>query len=148
MIRTAEEKQSGVWYLDPFTSRYISNSQESFADLRPKTYEFVTAGGDIIRSKQVGAITLPLKNGLELTFSNVVYILECDSNLISLGQLRETDISYHNHPEYMVLKQGRKEIGSATKKKNLVVLDTQLPPGKAMLVKRRGRPIYLLSKNP
>lgn len=48
----------------------------------------------------------------------------------------------------MVLKQGGNVIGAATKKKNLFVLDIRSPSNKAMLVKGRGRPTYLLSKNP
>ena len=92
-------------------------------------------------------IVLPLENSSELTLSNVAYAPECDSNLISLGQLREIGISYHDHPGCMVLKQGGNVIGAATRKKNLFVLDTQSPSDKAMLVKRRRRPTYLLSKN-
>ena len=48
----------------------------------------------------------------------------------------------------MVLKQEGSIIGSATRKKNLFILDTQLSPGEATLVKGRGRPTYLLGKNP
>lgn len=86
MTRT-DEGQSGVWYLDSCASRHICNSQEKFTDLHPKTYEFVTADGEIIRSEQVGTVILPLENGSQLTLSNVAYAPECDSNLISLGQL-------------------------------------------------------------
>lgn len=46
----------------------------------------------------------------------------------------------------MVLKQRGKIIGSATKKKNFFVFDT-LFLLKIMLIKGRGRPIYLFSKN-
>ena len=94
MTRTvsADEERSEVWYLDSCASKHICNDQQKFADLRPKSYEFITAGGDIIRSEQVGTIVLPLGNGSELTLSNVAYAPECDSNLISLGQLRETGI--------------------------------------------------------
>ena len=143
-----DEGQTGRWYFDSCASRHICNSQEKFADLCPKTYEFVTAGGDIIRSKQVGTVIPPLENGLQLTLCNVAYALECDSNLISLGQLQETGILYHDHPKCIVLKQEGSIIGSATRRKNLFVLNTQLPLGKAILVKERGRPTYLLSKNP
>ena len=143
-----DKNQSGMWYLDSCASRHICNSQEKFADLRPKTYEFATAGGDIFRSEQVRTVILLLENGSQLTFCNVAYAPECDSNLISLGQLRETGISHHDHPKCIVLKQRGSIIGSATRRKNLFVLDTQLPPGKAMLVKRKGRLTYLLSKNP
>lgn len=38
-------------------------------------------------------------------------------------------------------------ISSTIKKKNLFVFNTQFLPGKAILTKRRGRSIYLLSKN-
>ena len=135
-------------YLDSCASSHICNSQKKFADLRLKTYEFVTAGRDIIRSEQVETVILPLKKCSQLTLCNVAYALKCNSNLISLDQLRETGISYYDHLEYMVLKQGESIIGSATRRKNLFVLDTQLPPGKAMLVKERGKPTYLLTKNP
>ena len=47
----------------------------------------------------------------------------------------------------MVLKQRGEIIGSATRKKNLFVLDTS-PLLKTMLVRGRSRPIYLLSSNP
>ena len=101
-----------------------------------------------MRLEQVETIVLPLGNGSELTFSNVAYAPECNSNLISLGQLRETGILYHNYPEYIVLKQRGNVIGVATRKKNLFVLDTRSLSDKVMLVKGRGRPTYLLSKNP
>ena len=39
-------------------------------------------------------------------------------------------------------------IGSATRRKNLFVLDTQLLLGKAILFKRKVKPTYLLRKNP
>lgn len=44
----------------------------------------------------------------ELILSNDVYIPNYDSNLILLGQLREIGISYHDHPEFMILEQGGK----------------------------------------
>ena len=92
MTLEVNEDQSEEWYLDSCASRHIFNNCERFADLRSKSYKFVTAGGTIIRSSQVGTITLPLKNGLHLILSNVAFTPECDSNLIFLGQLRDTII--------------------------------------------------------
>ena len=43
------------------------------------------AGDDIIRLEQVGTIILPLKNGLELSLTNIAYALGSDFNLIFLG---------------------------------------------------------------
>ena len=87
MTREVEEDQSEEWYFDSCISRYICNNRERFADLRPKSYKFVTVGGTIIRSSQVETITILLENGLQLMFSNVAFTSECDYNLISLGQL-------------------------------------------------------------
>ena len=66
------------------------------------------ARSGIIRLEQVEIVILFFENSLELTLTNVIYTLECNSNLISLGQLQHTSILYHNHSENMVLKQGGK----------------------------------------
>ena len=145
---TCKTNEEGEWYLDSCASRYICNNHEKFVDLRPKTYEFITVGGNIIRSSQIGTVTLLLENSSNLTLTNTAYTPECNSNLISLGQLRETDISYHNHTKCMMLKQEGKTIGLATRRKNLFILNTQIAPSKTILVKSRGRLTYQLSSNP
>ena len=78
---------------------------------------------------------------------NVAYTPKCDSNLILLGQLCESGISYHDHPDSIILKQGGSTIGVARRYKNLFILKTGLKH-KAMLVQGRGRLTYLLSSNP
>lgn len=47
----------------------------------------------------------------------------------------------------MVLKQGESTFGVANRHKNLFVIETSLK-AKIMLIKRKGRSTYLLSKNP
>ena len=88
---------------------------------------------NIIRLYQVGIVILSLENCSKLTFANIIYISKYDSNLISLGQLQETDISYYNHAKCMVLKQKGKTIRLAIRTKNLFILNTQIL-GKTMLV--------------
>lgn len=78
---------------------------------------------------------------------NVVYAPKCNSNLILLEQLRESGISYHDHPNSVVLKQGESTLRLANKYKNLFVIKTG-SKAKAMLVKGRGRSTYLFSKSP
>lgn len=34
---------------------------------------------------------------------DIALVPECDSNLISLGQLRETGITFHDNPSHMTL---------------------------------------------
>ena len=83
---TRDEDEEGKCYLD--SCAY--NNHEKFVDLRPKTYEFITAHGYIIRSSQIGIFTLFLKFSSNLTLTNIAYIPECNSKLISLDQLQET----------------------------------------------------------
>ena len=47
----SKNEESGMWYLDSYALRYICHDQERFIDLRPKTYQFVIARGDIIQSE-------------------------------------------------------------------------------------------------
>ena len=96
-----DEKEE--WYLDSCALRHICNNHEKFVDFRPKTYKFITAGSNIIRSSQVGTVTPLLKNGSNLILINIAYIPEYDSKLIFLGQLWETRILYHDHIKCMVL---------------------------------------------
>ena len=100
---THEIDKRREWYLDPYASRYIYNNHKSFSNLQSKLDKFVTIGRNIIRLNQVKIVTLPLENNLELILSNVADTLKCNFNLILLGQLQETSISYHDHPKYIVL---------------------------------------------
>ena len=148
MTRQSSDEASDTWYIDCCALKHICNNRELFSDIRSKNYEFITAGGEIIHSQEVSTVHLLLQSGkTTMTLLNVAYAPKCDSNLISLGQLRESGILYHDHPNSMVLKQGGSTLGVASRYKNLFVLETG-SKAKAMLVKRRGRPTYLLSKNP
>lgn len=128
-------------------SKLIWNNQEKFVDLWAKTYKFVTAKRDIIRSEQVETIILSLENGSQLILANIAYTLNCNSNLIFFSQFWETGISYHAYLKYILLKQEMNIIGSITKKKNHFILNIELVFGKVILAKGRGRPTYLFSKN-
>ena len=102
--------------------------------------------GKIIYFQEVGIVHLLLQIGkTTMTLLNVAYALKCDSNLISLEQLHESGILYHNHLNSMVLKQGKSTFGVANRYKNLYVFKIGLK-AKAILMKKRGRPTYLLSK--
>lgn len=114
--------------------------------LRPKFYGFVIARGTIIRSTQVGTVMLPFKNGSQITFSNIIFTLECDLNFIFLYQLQATSILYHDNSEQKVLKQEEKIIGSVIRKKKLFIFNTP-PLLRTILVKSRGRTTYLFSQN-
>lgn len=105
------------------------------------------ANRDIIRLEQVRTDILSHEHSSQLIFSNIVYIPEYYSNLISLGQLQETSILYYNYLKCIILKQKRNTIRSTTRKKKFFVFNIQFLLGKVMLAKKRGKFTYLLSKN-
>ncbi len=61
-----------------------------------------------------------------MTLLNIVYALKYDSNLISLGQLCESGISYYNHSDSIILKKEESTLGIANRYKNLFILETSL----------------------
>lgn len=85
MAREIEDLDA--WYLDSYTSRHICNDKYFSLDLRLKSYEFLTAGGEIIRSEEVGSVYLPTNTIVTIIPKNITYMLICNSNLILLGQL-------------------------------------------------------------
>ena len=105
MTRLSSKETTDCWYLDSCASRHIYNNRELFSDIRSKNYKFVTVSGDIIQSKKLGTVHLPLQSGkTTMTLLNIAYAPKYDFNLISLGQFRNSRISYHDHPNSMVLK--------------------------------------------
>lgn len=63
--------------------------------------EFSTAGKKIIRSEEVGTVIIFLSN-INIELLHVALVPGCESNLISLGQLRET--GHHDEPTRMTSK--------------------------------------------
>lgn len=112
-----------------------------------QNYKFITAKSEIIRSQEVDIVYFPLQTDITITLLNVAYTPKCDSNLISLDQLRESGILYYDHSNSMILKQRESILGVASRKKNLFVFETGCTK-RAMLIQGRGQLIYYLSINP
>lgn len=77
---------------------------------------------------------------------NVALVLEYDSNLISLEQLRESRIIYYDNPEAMTLMKDGKVIIYTKKERNIFTLNLA-QPGKAMARTDQRRPTYLINQN-
>lgn len=137
----------GTWYLDSCASRHLTNNKDLFIDdLQPKCLDFTTARGQILRAESIGTIAIPLANGSSIELRNVVYAPDCDSNLISLGQLRDSGIKYIDDNEAMTFVRSGRIIAQARRDLNLFILDLAIP-NRAMQVTGRGRPTHLVSKN-
>lgn len=162
-LMTAESsimsKTRATWYLDSCASRHLTNDRSLFIEkIQPKTWDFTTAGGQVIRSEGVGTVRIALADGAAIELKGVALVPECESNLISLGQLRDSRITYHDENSFMMLMQDGVPIAQARRDRNLFVLDLATP-GKvmqanvttnnkhAMVITGRGRPAHLVSRN-
>lgn len=105
MTREENESQDSLC-LNFCVSRYIYNNKHLFSDLHSISYEFVIIDEEIVRLDIMGIVFLSTCNRVIIIPDNIAYILRCDFNLISLGQLQKSGITYHNYAEYMILKQG------------------------------------------
>lgn len=97
MTKETNKELNNADYLNSCTSRYIYNDKHFCSDLWPKSYEFMTVGGKIIRSKKVDSVHLPTHSKAIMTLNNIAYILIHNSNLISLSQVQESGITYYDH---------------------------------------------------
>ena len=84
-----------------------------------------------------------MSKGQEIEISEVSYIPDCTSNLLSLLRLKETGISYHDGSNYMMLKRGDKEVAQAKQSQHLFILEFIIGSELVMLVSACGRPTYL-----
>lgn len=109
------------------------------------------AVGQIIWIEEIGIISIPLTGGRMIKLHNIALAPNCDLNLISLGQLQESDILYHTNPSTITLMRGGKIIAHAKRNHNLFTLDIAMPRqimsaiSRVMATIRQGRPIYLVS---
>lgn len=114
--------------------------------------DFVTARKKIIRLEEIGTVSIPLVDGKSIELLDTALVPECDSNLISLGQLQETSITFHDNPSHMTLIRHGVIIAQAKRHQNLFILDRAIPKT-VMKVRNlamatgKGRPTHLVSKN-
>lgn len=153
---TDQQAPKGVWYLDSCASRHLTNNKDLFInELRPKCLDFTTASGQTLRAESIGTIAIPLVDGSSIRFQGVAYAPECDSNLISLGQLCDSKVTYVGNAGAMALMQGGQRTAHARRDRNLFIFDLATPNkvmqatrrSKAMMTQGRERPTHLVSKN-
>jgi len=94
-----------------------------FADMRPIKRRFFVADGFIIEiiGKSTVELFIPINNIIRI--EGVIYAPDCDFNLILLGQLRKTGISYYDEGSYIILKRNGTTIAKALVVKNLFLLN-------------------------
>lgn len=136
-----------MWYLDLYTSQNFTNNKDLFVkELRPQYLNFKTAGDRIFQVKRIGMIIIPISDGSSLKLWDVAYAPDCNSNLISLGQLHDSNITYVDNSEAIILMQAEHPIAYTKCDQKFFVLKLATP-NKAMQITRYAQPTYLVSKN-
>lgn len=58
--------------------------------------KFITTSKRIIYLQKFSTVLILLSNNQSIKLLNIIFILECESNLISFGQLQDIDFTYYN----------------------------------------------------
>ena len=85
-----EQPQAEVWYVDTGCSNHMCGSKSSFCFLNEGFRSTVSFGDcSTVNVMGKGDINIRTKNGFVETISNVFYVPDLKSNLLSAGQLQE-----------------------------------------------------------
>lgn len=122
-----------TWFLDLCASQYLYNNRKLFSNTKAKSIDFVTVAGQIIQTKEIDTVSIPLAESNMIKLHNVALVPGYNSNLISLDQLRESGITYHDNLTTMTLMKDGKIIVEAKRERNFFMLDLAYP-GKAMAI--------------
>nr|GFB77190.1 zinc finger, CCHC-type [Tanacetum cinerariifolium] len=81
---------ASIWYLDNGTSNHMTGTKSHFRDINERITGRICFGyGSYVQIKGRGSILLGCKNNKQKIASDVYYIPNLKSNIISLGQLTE-----------------------------------------------------------
>ncbi|KAL6322426.1 hypothetical protein AAG906_008081 [Vitis piasezkii] len=85
-----EQPQAEVWHVDTGYNNHVCGSKSSFCFLNEGFRSIVSFGDcSIVNVMGKGDINIRTKNGFVETISNVFYVPDLKSNLLSAGQLQE-----------------------------------------------------------
>lgn len=88
-----ETKREEVWFLDSGCSNHMTGNKEWFSELEERFRHTVKLGNDTRMAVVAkGSVRLQM-NGIIQVISDVFYIHELKSNLLSIGQLQEKGLA-------------------------------------------------------
>ena len=89
-VQANQELESDVWYVDTGCSNHMCGSKSSFSYLNEYFHSLVRFGDcSTVKVMGKGDIEIRTKNGFVETISNVFYVPDLKSNLLSARQLQE-----------------------------------------------------------
>ena len=83
---------------------------------------FTTVNADTIITKQISTVRIKIKDDY-VDIDDVVYVLTCTNNLLSLGQLKTNGVRYVNMDDHMTFVVNEEIVARVTLKNNLFVLN-------------------------
>ena len=90
VFQVNKELESYVWYVDKGFSNHMCGSKSLFSSLNEDFNSTVSFGDfSTVEIMGKGDIKIITKNGFVETISNVFYVPDLKSNLLSVGQLQE-----------------------------------------------------------
>ena len=89
-VEDAKDSETEIWYVDTSCSNHVSGNKSSFSYLNEDFHSTVSFGDcSTVKVMGKGDIKIKTRNGFVETISNVLYVLDLKSNLLSAGQLQE-----------------------------------------------------------
>ena len=89
-VENAKDSEAEIWYVDTGCSNHMSGSKSSFSYLNENFHSTVSFGDySTVKVMGKGYIKIKTKNGFVETISNVLYVPDLKTNLLSAGQLQE-----------------------------------------------------------
>ncbi|XP_014623180.1 uncharacterized protein [Glycine max] len=90
------------WYLDTGCSNHMTGHKDWFYEIDETVKRNIKFGdGRSVMAKGIGKVAIRRVDGSKVTISDVLYVPNVESNLLSLGQLLEKGFSMHMEGEHM-----------------------------------------------
>lgn len=126
-----KECKEGIWFLDSACSNHMTRTREWFVNLDEGFKHSVKLGNDLrLTVKGIGEVRFEAE-GITQVISRVYYVPELTSNLLSIGQLQEKDLT-------VVIRRG---VCKILHPQRGVITTSRMTRNRMFLVNARMKPI-------
>jgi len=102
IVNSETDIEEEWWYLDTGCSNHMTGHKDWFCEIDETLKRNIKFGdGRSVMAKGIGKVAIRRVDGSKVTISDVLYVPNMESNLLSLGQLLEKEFSMHMDGEHM-----------------------------------------------